>query len=65
MKIIHFLIENKDAILTFIFALIFRRVEKPIVEKQTTKKIMDILGNENPEINVSGILDKLKNYGKK
>jgi hypothetical protein len=65
MKFIQFLIDNKDAILTFIFALVFRKIEKPRVEKEATKKILNILETENPQINLNGIWDKLNNYGSK
>jgi len=58
MKIIHFLIDNKEAILTFLLSIIFRKIEKPIVEKRTAKKIVNILANENPPINVAGIIHK-------
>ena len=65
MKFLQFLIDNKDAILTFIFALVFRKIEKPRVEKQATKKILSILETENPQINLNGIWDKINNYGSK
>ena len=63
MKIIHFLLENKDAILTFIFALVFRRIEKPIVQEKTAKKVIEILGNDTKDasgISVRELIKKLR-----
>lgn len=41
MKILEFIIQNKEAIITLLFALVARAIEKPKAEKKAYQKGLD------------------------
>ena len=59
MNILNFLLENKDAILTFIFALIFRGVEKPLAKRNTLRKVADKLHENKIGVNTQQLFKDL------
>ena len=49
-NVIEFLINHSDAIITFILALLARKIEKPQVEKTVAKQIRDSILDDEKSI---------------